>query len=269
MHLSSRNESSLFFYAVSLVFLLNAAQWSFTDASIESREACMKATETLYENVELSDAFKFMLRTYNETCREEGLCDYEIHEDTRKSVESFTDNSTLWDLAAVKGTGEAHFGATFYEHKSFKKYATACDDAGGELICVDATVNLNGRAGAVLAKSDTEGVETDVKLKLSSYPVCLTRECEGEDMMVTTLENTAKNAFLKMESVQEEMTTHLESIIKAATVKQVCALSGLDTCEFTVERQECGSAKSPSASTSTRVATLLSVATATALFVAF
>lgn len=199
----------------------------------------MKATETLYENIELNTAFSAMLQTYNETCNGEGLCNYYLHEETRTSFENLNENSTAKDLSAIKGSGAAHFGSKFYEHETFKNYATACDDAGGELICVDASLNLEGKAGAAFFSEVEEGIDMDVELEVTSYPVCLTKECEGEEMF-TTLENTVKNAVLKSSAVEEEIGSHLQSIIKAATVKQVCALSGLETCEFIVDRQECG-----------------------------
>lgn len=226
---------------------------------MESKKACMKATEELYENIELAESFRSMLRAFNETCKAEDLCNIDMHDETLKFLgdlkESKANNTTAAPVVKVSGSGAAHFGGGFHEHATFKRYATACDDAGGDLICIDATANLEGEAGASF-REDGTGVDTDVHVKLTSYPVCLTKECEGEEM-VTTLENTAKNAFLKSPKIEKELTTHIESIVKAASVKQVCALSGLDKCEMIVERQACGLAKSAGATTRDRSTTLI------------
>lgn len=213
-----------------------SAAW-YTNASKETMEACVTAQEVLYENTELNNAFRSMMNSYNETCHEEGLCTYDLHDETAKSFKSMNESSTLTDIAAIKGSGAAHFGGAFYDHISFGLYRTACDDAGGDLVCVDAGLDLEGEAGAVFLKEDG-GIETEVKLSLTSYPVCMTRECENEDI-TAILENTAKNAFLKSPQIAEDMTSHTESLVKAATVKQMCALSGLETCEFTVTRLAC------------------------------
>jgi len=227
------------YYPTTLILLSIAL--STSHASKETLSACVSEQENLYESIELQDAFKDMMTSYNETCHEEGLCTYEMHEDTKESILAMKDKSettSFKDMKGLKGSGDADFGGAFYDHKSFKRYVTACEDAGGDMVCVDANMNMEGELGAAFIPDGDQGIETDVKIAMKSYPVCMTKECEGEDM-TTVLENTSKNAFLKNEKVADEMTAQVESMIKAATVKQVCALSGLETCELTVIHEKC------------------------------
>lgn len=202
-------------------------------------EACVTAQEVLYENNELTEAFQKMLRGYNETCHDEGLCTYQLHEETMASFKKMNKSSTVKDIDSVKGSGTADFSGAFLNHLSYQAYATACGDAGGDLSCVDANLIMEGEAGEAFLQGDG-GIETDVRLTAKSYPVCMTKECENEDM-VAVLENTAKNAFLKSPQIAEQMTSQTESLIKAANFKQVCALSGLETCEMIIDRKTCSS----------------------------
>lgn len=228
---------------VTLLFLTVALPG--THASKETMQACVTAQEVLYENIELSDAFRDMLLKYNDTCHEEGACTYKLHEDTLDSINSVKNlteggqtKATYKDIKGIKGTGEADFGGSFYDHLSFKTYVTACEDAGGDMVCVDADLKMEGYMGATFLPDDETGIETDVKLTAKSYPVCMTEECENEDML-TILENTFKDAFLKSDSIAEKINSQVESMIKAATVKQLCALSGLDTCDLALTHEKC------------------------------
>lgn len=250
-----------------VTLLLSAASWS-ANASKETMESCVVAQEVLYENTELNTAFTRMMEGYNTTCHEEGLCDYSLEDETLESVKNMDESSTINDIAGIKGSGAAHFGGSFYNHESFLTYRTACADAGGDVICIDSGLNLEGEAGAAFMP-DGGGIETDIKFTLTSFPVCMTKECENEDL-TAILENTAKNAFLKSPQIAEDMTSHTESLVKAATVKQVCALSGLETCEFTVARLECSDkakgADSSSAPSSFHKATTFLTVTMAAAF---
>jgi len=248
--------------AVTLIFL--SAAWS-AYASKETMSACVTAQEVLYENIELNDAFSKMITGFNDTCHEEGLCTYEIHDETLNAVRSIDASSTISDIAAVKGSGAAHFGGSFYDHVTFKHYRTACSDAGGDVVCIDAGLDMEGDAGAAFLP-DQGGIETDIKVSLTSFPVCMTKECENEDMN-KILENTAKNAFLNSPKVSDGMDAHTESLVRAATVDQVCALSGLETCELVVTRLECSNKVKDAGSSASHkaagIATFLAVAVAT------
>jgi len=205
-------------------------------ASKETMTACVTAQEVLYENSELDSAFTQMLDGYNQTCIEEGLCTYTMDRETLKGFKSLSETSTAAELPELIGSGAAHFGGAFYDHVSLVNYLTACKDAGGDVICVDAHLNLEGQAGAAFTAGD--GIKTDIKLSFTAYPVCMTKECENEDL-TTILENSAKTGFMKAPKIQEGMDAHTEALVKAATVKQVCALSGLETCELAVDKQSC------------------------------
>lgn len=207
------------------------------DASRESVAACVESVETINEHIELQEAFNNMLTGYNTTCQEEGLCKLEIDEDTLFELKNMDEVDKDAPLPAMKGSAVAHFGKAFKMHKSFLAYETACSDAGGDLECVDGHMVLQGEAGAAFLKNE-EGVDTDIDIKILSYPVCLPKECEGEDL-TKVLENSAKDAILKAPAIAEELTAHSESLIKSITVDQVCALSGLETCTLEVKAVGC------------------------------
>lgn len=257
-------------FVPSVVTLLFLSTWSTADASKETLSACVTAQEVLYENNELDDAFTKMLEGYNATCHEEGLCTYSMDRETLDGFKTLSKTSSASELPELQGSGAAHFGGAFYDHVSFGNYITACKDAGGDVICVDAHLNLEGEAGAAFTEG-SDGIKTDIKLSFTAYPVCMTKECEKEDL-TTILENSAKTGFMKAPKIQEGMDAHTEALVKAATVRQVCALSGLATCELTVEKQTCGakvakavSSSGPPASKAGGIVTFLAI-TASALY---
>lgn len=213
-----------------------------TTAVSDTMKACVSAQEVLFENIELDNAFKEMLQAYNQTCHDEDLCTYDIDSDTMTGLKPKADGSAPNpnDLPKIKGSGNAYFGGAFQNHDSYLMYKTSCSDAGGDVACVDAKVILEGNAGGAFLP-DSTGIETDVKVTVTSFPMCMVRECENEDM-TKILENTGKNAILKSDRVSEDLDSQTESMIKAATTTQVCALSGLETCEVTVERKQTCSA---------------------------
>lgn len=220
------------------IFLLSRACTIDADkASKDSMKFCIGAQEILYESTALRKSFKKMLVSYNETCFSDELCSLSFHDDMKEVVEGMDNSSTLADLTIIKGRGAAHFGGAFYEHENFKQYAVACEDAGGMIMCIDAAVELEGLAGETFL-GESKGFETDIKLDVTSYPVCMTKACVNEDL-TSILENSAKNALLKSPKVARLLGTS-EAMVKAATVEQVCALSGLDVCEFEVVHQKCG-----------------------------
>lgn len=225
-------------------FILLSSMLTSTTAITDTMKACVSAQEVLFENVELDEAFKSMLIGFNLTCHDENLCQYDMDEATKDSLSPVNGAPpSPKDILKVKGTGNAHFGGSFQEHASYDTYRTACDDAGGSVACVDAHVTLLGNAGGAFMK-DADGIETDVKIVVTAFPMCMVQECEKEDV-TKILENTGKNAILKSDQVQEDLDSQMESMIKAATTEQVCALSGLDTCEITVvSRGSCKAAQS-------------------------
>lgn len=213
---------------------------SSVDAITESMQVCVTAQETLLENNELDSALRALLLGYNATCHDEKLCTYQMDAETMEGFLELQGSGgkapEATDLPAVKGTGSADFGGSFRDHNSYTTYTTACSDAGGSVICVDAHATMEGSAGVAYIGGD--GIETDVKLKLTSFPMCMAMECANEDITLV-LENTVKTVMLQSDKV-EDMNSNTENLIQGASIKMLCDLSGLDTCEMVVE--ECSSA---------------------------
>jgi len=199
----------------------------------EELQDCMSAHSRLNQNLALEETFSAMLVGYNETCRDNKLCTIDIHEDTLKEMK----NEESEIIPSIKGVAVAHFGEEFKTHETFQDYATSCLDAGGHLECVDGHFVFLGESTAAMFQQD-ESVETDVDIKILSYPVCLPTQCEG-DPLDKVFEYAAKKAILKMPIIAENMSTNSEALIMAATIEQVCILSGLDTCYLEVEHAPC------------------------------
>lgn len=212
------------------------------DAMTDSMKACASEQQTLFENNELDKAFEGLLRSYNETCNDEGLCTYQIDDDTMTGLSRMKGAGAPApeDIPSIKGSGSANFGGLFFDHISYSTFRTACNDAGGAVVCVDSQLTLDGTAGEAFMNG-ADGILTDVKIKLTNFPICMTSACENEDI-TAVLETTGKNAILKSDQVAEDLDSKTESLIQAATIKQICALSGLGTCELDVEKKQCSSA---------------------------
>ena len=159
----------------------------------------------------------------------------DINENTLSDLQNFDPSKS--EDPKIKGKVDAHFGKSFKTHQTFLDYEAACADVGGDLDCVDAVVDLKGEAGEAFVKGG-EGIETDVDVKIHSFPICLPAECVGEDL-TKVLENAAKDAILKAPTIQEELTAQSEAMIKTITVEQVCGLSGLETCDLSVKSVGC------------------------------
>jgi hypothetical protein len=227
--------------SIATLLLLSVVTYS-TNAISDSMKECVRGQEKLFENIELDSALENLLTSYNETCQDDGLCTYKIDDETMAGLMTMGENDgapAIDDIPGIKGSGEAYFGGKFYDHDSYNTYRTACGDAGGSMVCVDSHLTLDGVAGAAFMGG--EGIATDVKINVKSFPLCMDRACENEDV-TTILENTAKNALLNTNQVAQDLDSHTESLIQAATVKQICALSGLETCELVVEKKECSKA---------------------------
>ena len=239
------------FKDISVLSLALLAHVNTVQASKESVEACVTAVEVLNENIELQTAFTSMLQGYNETCVSEGLCTIDIDEDTLFELKNMDASDKDAQLPAIKGKAVGHFGKNFKNHLSFLAYDTACTDAGGTLDCIDGHFTLLGTAGAAFLKNE-EGVDTDVEVTMKSFPICLPAECDGEELD-KVFENAAKDAFLKAPAIAEEMTAQSEAMVKSVTMEQVCALSGLDTCDLDVKSVGCEMDSPASMSSSSRL----------------
>jgi len=237
------------------------------EASKESAKACTTAVDILNEHITLQDSFTAMLVGYNSTCLSDGLCVLDVDEDTLYELKNMNIEDKEAPIPAIKAVATAHFGKSFKMHPTFLAYDTACTDAGGILECVDGHMTLLGEAGAAFIKNE-RGVDTDVDMKIMSYPICLPKECDGEELD-KVLENSAKEAILKAPAVAEEMTAQTEAMIKSVTADQLCALSGLDTCKLEVEAVGCQMSGSPALmNTSARFIVALALA-GTAIFSLF
>jgi len=199
----------------------------------EEMTTCMQAHSRLNQNLEVEESFAEMLIAYNETCKTDNLCTIDVHEQTLKEMRD--EESDI--IPSIKGSAVAHFGENFKSHETFQNYATSCLDAGGHLECVDGHFVFLGDSTAAMFKQE-ESVETDVDIKILSYPVCLPTQCDDEPLD-EVFEYAAKKAILKAPIIAENMSANSEALIMAATIEQVCILSGLETCYLDVEHAPC------------------------------
>lgn len=226
---------------LSLLAIFLASPFNIVDASTETLSACLTAHEALNEHTSLQNTFSSMLKGFNSTCESDGLCTYDIDEDTLYELQQM---ETDEEIPAIKGSAITNFGDSFRAHPDFIAYNTACSDLGAELDCINADITLFGEAGAAFLKKE-EGIQTDIHVEIKSFPVCLPKECEGEPLD-QIFESAAKSAILKSPTIADDLTPQSEALIKSVTTDQVCALSGLDTCELVVKSVGCELSESSS-----------------------
>lgn len=141
----------------------------------------------------------------------------------------------LYEMPPVKGSATIAFNDDFHLHQAVVTYEEACKDVGIShgLTCIDGELRFQGNALAafISPKRNHPGVETDLTVYMKGYPICLPTVCREEDM-TKMMEAVFKTAVLKSPDVQENLDAKNTAMIQATTVEQLCALSGLETCEI-------------------------------------
>jgi len=225
-------------------------------ASKESAQACFHAAEALNDIPSLNTPHSKLIEVYNSTCREEGLCIYDMDEELRAYVSGANNPDGLENAVsqvnnpAVISAGAKQFpiamkasldfGGSFLENPVLADYANACEELGGTIECIDAIAYLDGTISGLLAEGDGEqdGIVIDIEMFSKSFPYCLPPACEGEDL-TRVLEDATRDALLKMPTIQANLNPTTESLMEEVTFAQMCALSGLPTCQLSVTTVDC------------------------------
>merc|ERR1712226_1668138 len=88
--------------------------------------------------------------------------------------------------------------------------------------------------------ANDDGLVIDIDIDGRSFPYCFPKECEGEDL-TRVVEDATRDAIMSIPDVQNVMNPTTESLLNEVTFAQLCALSGLGTCQFSVTSSECES----------------------------
>lgn len=224
--------------AATLLFLS-----TIVSASKESADACFHAAEALNDRPEVLVPHAAMLEAYNSTCFQSGLCTLNVDE----SLKQFVGTGESIDAVALSETvatapiaikAEANFGGDFASHSTVSEYEDACIKAGGYLGCVDGILFLDGSISGQLTGTGADDTVIDIELSAKSFPYCFPSECEGEDLRAV-LEDATRDAVMNVPDVKDNLTPTTEALINEVTFAQMCALSGLPTCQLSVTEVEC------------------------------
>lgn len=213
-------------------------------ASPETSNACFQAAEYLNDIESVNTAHDALLKGYNATCREAGLCYGEMADQLQSSLNEAAGNpADLFQTAntiPLTMTGTADFGGKFMSHESYPVYESECIKAGGTLGCVSGDIRLIGEVGGVLAEADgnSGGNDMDIEFYIKKFPICLPSECDDEDLKEVMVDAT-RDAVLNSPDVQGAITPATENILKTVTFESLCALGGPPTCELKIERVSC------------------------------
>lgn len=229
-------------FAVVLILSISAAN---VLASEESAQACFVAAEALNDIESVNFAHSNLIQAYNQTCQAAKLCYGTIEDDLQKTLSDAAGNPADLFYTAnnepLTLTGTADFGGSFTKDEMYAKYVTECTKAGGELGCIDGSIDLEGEIGGVLAEADGEsgGNDMDIEFYIRQFPLCMPKECDGEDLKEVMVDAT-RDAVLNSPDVQGALTPATENLMKTVTFESLCALGGPPTCDLKVDRVSCG-----------------------------
>jgi len=213
-------------------------------ASMETAQACFEAAERINDVPNVNTAHENLLKEYNATCQNDGLCYGTMTDQLQSSLNQAAGNpADLFSTAntvPLTMTGTADFGGSFMSHETYPIYKAECEKAGGTLGCVTGDVRLIGEIGGVLAEADGNegGNDMDIEFYVKKFPLCLPRECDGEDLKEVMVDAT-RDAVLSSPDISGAITPATENILKTVTFESLCALGGPPTCELQLERVSC------------------------------
>lgn len=212
-------------------------------ATKESAEACFHAAESLNDNPSVNVPHQLVIEKYNATCREESLCVLDIDEGLKNSFLGADRNPA--EITAVAQShpvimkGSMDFGGSFGDDPTIAEFGKACKNVGGTMGCVDGIMTLKGEVASMLAEGEADnGLIIDIDIDARSFPYCFPSECEGEDL-TRVVEDAARDGIMNVPDIQNMLNPTTESLLNEVTFAQLCALSGLGTCLFTVTSSEC------------------------------
>ena len=230
-------------FVLHIVFVVHVILYTSSQisASKESAEACAVAAEALNDIPSISNQYGLLLERYNETCADMGLCDIDLDEHLE----------TLWGHNArdvdyivknypIKMKTSLDFGGSFADDPSFSQLVNACEDAGGYMECVDAILYVDGAISGMLFGSDGDenDIVLDVEIFAKSLPYCFPPSCKDEDL-TQVIEDGVRDAVLKTTDAKSALDPASEALLKTITFKQLCALTGLPTCQLSVTAVDC------------------------------
>lgn len=207
-------------------------------------EACAVAAENINDIPTVSQPHAVMLDAYNKTCRDDGLCSFEVDDKLANIMTSDTVNpadlSNVVNEIPIEIKSTINFGSSFVNHPALSDFFHACDKEGGMVECVDGSLYLDGTISEQLTGGDGEGdgIKLDIELFTKNFPYCFPKICDGLDLS-EVLQEAAKEAMLKSPQVKANLNPTMESVLKGITFEQLCAISGLPTCALTLSRVDC------------------------------
>lgn len=225
---------------VPVVLLLSASPSAL--ASRESAEACFIAAEGLNDMPSVREPLQELLEAYNATCKDRGLCTIEADD---SFIDAYVDRNpadftNLATTMPVNVKGSMDFGGSFQDHETLTVFSHECSKAGGKVECVDSLLILNGEISDMLEGSDGDGsgIKVDIEFIGKGFPYCMPKECEGEDL-TEVLEDATRDAIMKIPDVKSNLNPTTAALLNEVTFAQMCALSGLPTCQLTVTQSDC------------------------------
>jgi len=225
-----------------LVLVVVSSVFSTTLATKESAQACFLAAEKLNDNPSVNEPHGDMIEAYNNTCVDTGLCAYDIDPTLLGLANGGFDASDVGQVPTdipIYVEATLDFGGSFHDDPSLHEFIKACDKAGGHVKCVDGLFTTIGDVSDMLTGTDGgDGINIDIELYGKKFPYCFPPECEGEDL-TEVVEDALRDAVLNIPDVQENLVPTTESLIESITFSQMCAISGLHTCDFSVTAVEC------------------------------
>ena len=203
--------------------------------------------ETGYKRIDSNENFvagrKMMYKTFFDTCQGIGNCNYESE---GCGLFDLDDDQAFGQGVTLKGEYTMDFGGKYKEQKPFQTLASACSNVGGMIACLDGSFNFIGdRAnfdflkgiGPELLRGKT--LDTDVEVKIVSYPVCLPPSCQGKPLE-TVLYKASKELLLASPLVQMELSDSDEDMVMSLDLESMCKLANIERCEISVNAAMCG-----------------------------
>ena len=191
----------------------------------------------LSEDAQLQVATETMVTNFIETCEDSGQCPYEIDEDLMMEANAVAANpdaaSDLTEIPPIVGKVEV-MTTDLLSDPTYDEYFSACLAARAKIQCADVKFVAKGLIEPL------EDLVVDVEADGYSLPLCLPASCPVDDLTAVA-ETLVKEQIKASPDIQEALISQgiAMSTIDFFTVDLLCALSGLEKCEFTATPVSC------------------------------
>lgn len=198
-------------------------------------EECIADAEKIYIEQDgiLFNTARDMMKEYNVTCHEQGLCRKEIDQQTYSYITNpdVVSNLQIPDHPLVATIHADFLG--FENDPSYVEFQNVCKDVVKDgLHCTsDADVILKGEA------FDT--VTMDSQSTLRNVPLCLVDTCEDEDIIVIAETALRKVLLAYTAEAEQKLSRQQIMFLSSMTAPVACAASGLDTCIIEIYNLKC------------------------------